>query len=139
MKKEKSCGAIVYKIKNEKIYTLILKMQRGHFSIPKGHVENNETEVETALREIKEETNLNVTINTDFRQVITYCPFENIVKDVVFFVAEYKSGCLRVQQEEVAEAKWVLLEKAVDCLTHDSDKNVMNNAIKFIENLKKEG
>ena len=60
MKKEKSCGAVVYKIINNQIFFLIEKMQRGHFSIPKGHVENNETEIETALREIKEETNLEV-------------------------------------------------------------------------------
>ena len=58
MIKEKSCGAVVYKKEEEKIYFLIEEMKAGHYSIPKGHVENNETEIETALREIKEETNL---------------------------------------------------------------------------------
>ena len=62
MTREKSCGAVVYKIENDDIRILIEKMKLGHYSIPKGHVENNETEIETALREIKEETNLDVII-----------------------------------------------------------------------------
>ena len=41
MIKEKSCGAVVYKIIYNKIFFLIEKMKRGHFSLPKGHVEDN--------------------------------------------------------------------------------------------------
>ena len=54
MIKEKSCGAVVYKIVNNQYYFLIEKMKRGHFSIPKGHVEKGESGLETAYREIKE-------------------------------------------------------------------------------------
>ena len=60
MIKEKSCGAITYKIENGIFYFLIEKMNKGHFSLPKGHVEKGESEVETAYREIKEETILDV-------------------------------------------------------------------------------
>ena len=39
IKKEKSCGAVVYKIINDQRYYLVEKMNLGHTSIPKGHVE----------------------------------------------------------------------------------------------------
>ena len=60
MKKEKSCGVIVIKRENEEFKILLLEHQKGHISYPKGHVEENETEEDTALREVKEETNLDV-------------------------------------------------------------------------------
>ena len=41
---------------------------------PKGHVEKKETEEETALREIKEETGLKVALDTAFRKMVTYLP-----------------------------------------------------------------
>ena len=54
MKNEKSCGCII--IDNGKV--LLVKQTAGHWGFPKGHVETNETEIETAIRETKEETNL---------------------------------------------------------------------------------
>ena len=121
MKKEKSCGAIVFRIKNANFQFLVLKMQLGHFSFPKGHVENQETEEETALREIKEETNLEVKLDTGFKETITYSPFEGIIKDVVFFVALYQKGKIVVQQKEVAQAFWLNEKETYQILSHESD------------------
>ena len=57
---EKSCGAIVYTVEDGDIKYLLVEEMSGCHSFPKGHMENDETEEETALREIKEETNLEV-------------------------------------------------------------------------------
>jgi len=110
MKKEKSCGAVVYQFQDAQLYLLILKMRKGHYSIPKGHVENQESEEETALREIKEETNLKVKIDTNFREVITYFPFEGVSKEVVFFVAKYIDGEVKEQESEIIEILEQVLE-----------------------------
>ena len=60
---EKSCGAIVYRKYHGNLEILLIKhVNSGHWSFPKGHVEAGETEVETALREIKEETGIDVII-----------------------------------------------------------------------------
>lgn len=65
---EKSCGAVVYtRLNGERLY-LVEQMLDGHWGVPKGHVEENENEVETALREIKEEVGLNVIIDSNFRK-----------------------------------------------------------------------
>ncbi|HBR86086.1 MAG TPA: DNA mismatch repair protein MutT, partial [Firmicutes bacterium] len=72
MKKEKSVGAVIYRIGSDgKREYLVQKMNLGHVSICKGHVEGSETEVETAAREIMEETGLKVDIDTRFRHVVT--------------------------------------------------------------------
>ena len=128
MKKEKSCGAVVYKIINNQIFFLIEKMQRGHFSIPKGHVENNETEIETALREIKEETNLDVILDTTFKEVVTYSPFENVIKDVVFFIGKVSSETVINQEIEVSEIYFYPFDKAYKTLTFEMDKNTLLKA-----------
>ena len=53
--REKSCGCII--INKNKV--LLIKQTKGHWGFPKGHVEKDETEIETAIREVKEETNIN--------------------------------------------------------------------------------
>ena len=74
MKFEKSCGAVVYKAVSDVTLFLIEHMALGHTSLPKGHMEEGETEEETAVREIKEETNLDVVLDTRFRHTISYSP-----------------------------------------------------------------
>ena len=51
MKYEKSCGVVTYILINNEIHYLLVKQTNGFVSFPKGHVENNETEEEIALRE----------------------------------------------------------------------------------------
>ena len=75
MKKEKSCGAIVYRQRDSWVEVLLIRHKNGgHWAFPKGHVEKQETEEETALREIREETGLTVKLNTAFRHMVTYSP-----------------------------------------------------------------
>lgn len=134
MKKEKSCGAVVYKKENNETFILLLKHNAGHWSFPKGHVEENETEEQTALREIKEETNLDVTIDKGFKKVSTYSPKEGVMKDVIFFIAELKGNTEeeKAQECEIQELEWFSYEKAINTITYDNDKNILKQAIKYI-------
>ena len=94
MKYEKSCGAVIFE--GDKV--LVIQQVKGHWGFPKGHVEDGETEVETAIREIKEETNLDVEIDETHRYIETYRPKEDVEKDVVFFVAKKIGGEIKVQE-----------------------------------------
>lgn len=132
MIKEKSCGAITYKIENGIYYFLIEKMNKGHFSLPKGHVEKGESEVETAYREIKEETNLDVIIDENFKEVISYSPYKDCIKDVVFFVAKVKSEDIKAQEIEVSEIMFLPFDEAYKKLTHRSDKEVFLKAYLYL-------
>ena len=72
---EKSCGAIVYRKYHGNTEILLIKhINSGHWSFPKGHVEGNETEEETAKREIMEETGIDVNLDTTFREIVSYSP-----------------------------------------------------------------
>lgn len=129
---EKSYGAVIYAERNGKRLYLVEWMQKGHCSICKGHVEGNETEHQTARREILEETGLTVAFVEGFRRTIAYSPYENCQKTVVFFLARTESTCVRAQEEEVREIKWLPLEEALEVLTFDADRQTLQAAERFL-------
>jgi 8-oxo-dGTP pyrophosphatase MutT (NUDIX family) len=136
MKKEKSCGAIIYKKENNKLKVLLIKQKAGHWSFPKGHVENEETEEETAYREIFEETGLKVNIDSNFRYVMTYSPKDNVVKDVVLFLATVISGQETPQPEEVETIMWVDIKDAYNILTYNDTKDILKKVEIYLKNIK---
>jgi 8-oxo-dGTP pyrophosphatase MutT (NUDIX family) len=133
MTKEKSCGALVFYKNGECIEILILKHRLGgHWSFPKGHVERNETERQTARREVFEETGIKITILEKFREMVSYSPKPGVDKDVVYFIASAVDKVTRMQIEEVSEIKWVELSAAHEFLTYYNDKQLLKSAKKYI-------
>lgn len=132
MIREKSCGAVLFRQGERGREYLILTSTRGHKTLCKGHVEGEETEHETARREIGEETGLTVDFVDGFRQVITYSPYRGCTKDVVFFLAWVTGGTLACQPEEVAAAEFLPFERAAARLTHPSDRETLSAAEKFL-------
>ena len=113
MRLEKSCGALVYRRNREQIELLLIKNRYGgHWSFPKGHVEGRETEVQTALREVKEETGLDISLQSGFRQV-------------VYFLGEATSNDLHMQEEEISRIIWMDIHKAYHMVTFKNDKNLI--------------
>ena len=130
---EKSCGAVVFTFHNEYPMVLVEYMKKGHVSLPKGHVEEGETEEETAAREIKEETNLIAYIDNVFRHEVTYSPKPGVQKTVVFFAATVdRVGDAKPQPEEVKELKWLGIDYAIKEMTYDTDKEVLHHAASYI-------
>ena len=111
---------------------LVLHSVKGHTTLCKGHVEAGETERQTAVREIMEETALTVDFLDGFREVITYSPYAGYTKDVVFFLARVSGGTLTCQPEEVADAAFLPFERALAALTHSSDREVLQKADVFL-------
>lgn len=128
MKKEKSCGTII--IENNKV--LLIQQTDNAWGFPKGHVENNETEQETAIRETKEETNLDVEIISNKKYIINYKINNDIDKEVVFFLAKKTSDKIKKQDEEIKNIKWVDLTKAFDIITYENTKNLYKEVLKDI-------
>lgn len=132
---EKSCGALIYR-KNRGEYELLLIRHRcgGHWSFPKGHVENDETETETALREIREETGLRVTLQGGFRQCVEYFPKPHVKKQVVYFLATPEGDdTVHRQEEEISEYKWCPLNTVGETVTFKNDKNLVEEAKRFLQ------
>ena len=133
MKREKSCGAVIYRGENPRREYLILTSTQGHTTLCKGHMEGAETERETAVREIMEETGLTVDFTDGFREVVTYSPKPGVVKDVVFFLARLSGGTLACQPEEVADARFLPFDEALEALTHPSDRDTLQKAQTFLK------
>ncbi len=126
---EKSCGAIVYRRFHGNIEILLIKhVNSGHWSFPKGHVEGDETELETARREIKEETGLDVILDQTFRETVSYSPRRDTQKIVVYFLALARNYDFVPQEEEIAEIRWVDIIRAARMLTYENDKTIVNKA-----------
>ena len=137
MKKEKSCGNIVFKKENGVLKVLLIHHNLGHYGMPKGHVELGETEEETALREVFEETGISSYIIDGFSEVITYSPKENVIKDVIYFVGETNDFETTPQISEVSEAFFTETSKAVELVTHEEEKKVLEKAIEFYKGLER--
>lgn len=128
LRKEKACGCVV--IENEKV--LLIKQTKGHWGLPKGHVEEGETEHETAIREVKEETNYDVEIVNEKRFVERYIIDNKIDKEVVYFIAKKIGGEAEKQESEVTDIKWCSFDEAIETVTFDNLKQLLKNVYKEI-------
>ncbi|WP_427867259.1 bis(5'-nucleosyl)-tetraphosphatase [Mycoplasmopsis arginini] len=138
MRNEKSCGAVVLRNKGSKAEVLLVQQRAGHWTFPKGHVEGNETEIETALREVKEETNLDVDIIEGFREITSYSFInkdrENVNKNVIFFLATPKNDDKKNRPGEIEVVDWFSIDKAREQITHDANREVLEKALNFYVN-----
>ena len=130
---EKSCGAIVFYRAPDKVKVLLVKNKNGRYwSFPKGHVELGENERQTAMREIKEETDLDVKIHPGFRETSDYCPFGKVRKSVVFFLAEAYSDKVHIQESEIDYFIWVSFEQAREMCCYENDLRVIDKAERYL-------
>lgn len=139
MKKEKSCGAVVYRKGKDGTEILLIQHKNGgHWAFPKGHVEKNETEEETALREIREETGLKVKLNTGFRQSVTYSPKPEVMKDVIYFAAKASpDDKAKPQEKEVEALRWERPKKAEELVTYANDRDILYAFLEYRKNKSK--
>ncbi len=124
---EKSCGAVVYRrTPRDGTKILLVKNHNGKcWTFPKGHVELHESETQTALREIKEETGLTVTLEPNFRRTGLYRPFGKIRKYVVFFLARASEAVVSMQPGEIDYYLWVSLDDAIRLCSHENDTKIL--------------
>jgi len=131
---ETSCGAVVYTEQDGQHLFLIVQEQSGVYSFPKGHMEGSETEIETARREIFEETGLRLTIMDGFRETDAYDPSEKpgTRKQVVYFLAEYKKELPIPRQGEIRKIVLLPYEQALQCFEYEGSRRVLTAAYHFL-------
>ncbi len=132
MRKEKSCGALVVRRGENEPQILLIKHNGGHWAFPKGHVEAGESEEQTALREVKEETGLTVKLDTRYREMVTFSPAPRTIKDVVYFAATVVSGTETPQLTEVSDVRWVPFSEAERYITFENDRHLFQKIQAFI-------
>ena len=138
MKKEISCGAIVYRDDLKQRRFLVIHQVQGHWTFPKGHMEQGEDEFMTAKREVFEETNVKIQLLPGFRRSHHYLVIPSVWKKVIFFVAKALNGDLKPQLEEVCEVYWLTQEEVENILTYPSDSTIFQEVIDFLIQKEKE-
>ena len=131
---EKSCGTIPYTINNGTIHYLLVKAKDdGYCGFPKGHVEANEKEEETALRETLEETSVNVQIDRDFRYEISYQMDNGNTKTVIYFLANFKNQTPK-RNNGFEDFEYLLLpfDLALQELTFENARQMLRKANEFL-------
>ena len=137
MKHEKSCGAIIfYCVENEPRFLIVkYKKEHDYWGLVKGHIEENETEINTAVREIKEETGISDLKFIDcFRETERYSPKEDVIKEVVYFLAETKNNNVWLDKDELIDYKWLTVEEAIKRLKFKRNKETIMKAYTIIKN-----
>ncbi len=133
MKYEKSCGVIPFVIENGIFKFLLVEQTNGVICFPKGHVENNENEYETAIRELKEETNIEVELLDGFREeMVYYMPEYDSTKTVVYFIGKMINFKYSMQESEITSIKLLNYEEAYNILQYDNIKEIFKKSYEFI-------
>ncbi|MBR2340801.1 MAG: NUDIX domain-containing protein [Clostridia bacterium] len=138
MKYVKSCGFVVFKQTENENYYLIIKSSNEDVGFPKGHMEKGETELQTAIRELKEETNVEIKVVDGFRRQIEYKIPKTVdtIKQCVYFLGICTKDEIICQAEEVTEAAFMPYEKALSFLTFTETKDILTSAQEFINKIK---
>lgn len=132
---EKSCGAVIFTKNAEGIKYVIIESKEGYYGFPKGHVEDNETELETARREVLEETGLQVEFLENFRIEDSH-PFqrngETRMKYIVYFLGEFSNQSLRAQESELNSIHLMDYATAMSLFQFESSKRILEEANSFL-------
>ena len=133
---EKSCGAVVFTRTGGVRYVIVQSLE-GYYGFPKGHCEGNETEEETALREILEETGLHVRILPGFRYVDehTLPGRPGVIKQIVYFAAEFDDQDIQYQKEELLDARLMTFEEAMNVFQWESSKVILTEANNYLSKM----
>lgn len=132
---EHSCGVVIFH--KEKGF-LLLRYTYGHWGFVKGNIEEGESEEETGLREIEEETGIqrkSIHFFPEFNEKINYFYVKDgkkIYKKVTYLLAETASNEIRLSYEHT-EYAWLPYEKALLKITFKNDKNILKKAKKTLE------
>ena len=132
-----SSMAIVIAKKEKKLKVLLLNSE-GEWVFPKGHVEANETELDAAIRELYEESNVKVNAQESIGQVDEYKFYfsgENAVKviKVFAFIINDEREITYYKNEGFIDGKWVEVDYALKMLKHNDAKNALEKTIKKIK------
>lgn len=132
---EKSCGAVMYTLHEGVRKFILITNISGHIGFPKGHIEMGESEKQTALREVYEETGVKTHIIDGFRESYNYLINGFIKKKAVYYLAPFEVEDIKMNIMEISEYKLVTFEEALSILNFKHDRDILTRANEFINSM----
>ena len=133
--RERSCGAVVYTSDGADRRYLVIRMNLGHCGLPKGHIEKYETEEETAVREVKEETGVEITLIDGFRKSVEYSLSARTKKESVYFLGRFDGDAVKIQEAEVSSYRLCPYDEARRLITYENDRVILDDAEKLLSEM----
>jgi bis(5'-nucleosidyl)-tetraphosphatase len=136
---EESFGIIPIRKTKEGYLVFLVKLKSGnHWGFPKGHgLNSHESPKEIALRELKEETNLEIKdffSKLSFKENYSFQREDKKVdKQVIYFLGEVLSADFKLQKEEILEGGWFSLTEAEKKLTYQGSKKICQKVKAYLE------
>ncbi len=138
IKQDFSCGVIPYRVVNGVRQFLLIQHNAGHWAFPKGHPDEGETHLETARRELAEETGIDrVTLDEDrpFEEhyAFTKKGGRRVQKTVVYFVGEVDADKpVTLQQAEVSDHVWADAPGARERMTFEEGRSLLDTVVAYL-------
>jgi 8-oxo-dGTP pyrophosphatase MutT (NUDIX family) len=135
--KEESFGIIPLK-QGEEGYSIFLIQHKGakHWGFPKGKSDEGETPLQSAQRELLEETALSlqkILQDEPFIEEYTFTRHGEKISKKVYYFAALVSGEPKLQENEIVDGKWVLLKNAERQLTFEQSRKTVRKLLDFFE------
>lgn len=134
-----SCGIIPIFVnqKGKREFLLVLQ-NNGNYAFPKGHMEEGESFMQTAKRELFEEAGVRCTSidETVFSEHYRFYKDEKIIeKTVNYFIGFTDSQEVHIQEEEIADFCWCSEEEVLEKLHFKEIKDIFRKALHHLNNL----
>ena len=128
---EYSAGAVLYtQGGEERLYVLVTELS-GNTGLPKGHVEAGETDEQTALREIYEETGIRASLVPGFGGELVYPQGRGMLKHFTYFLAVFDDGQFPVSGADVI-AHILPYDQALRKLSFSDVRSILRQAEAFL-------
>ena len=129
-------GVVLVPVGRQTFVALIAVQDHRVLALPKGHLEDGEQSVETAVREVWEETGMRTRPLTELGE-ISYWFYSRrqrarIAKRVEFFLLEYRSGSPAKHNEEVNGVRLVPLHQAASTVSYPGEREVLQRAETYL-------
>jgi 8-oxo-dGTP pyrophosphatase MutT (NUDIX family) len=126
---ETSYGGVA--VRGDEVLVITPVGRRRITALPKGGMNRGETPEETAGREVREETGINVAVKEPLGDVEYWYRRggRRVFKTVHFYLCEFLSGSTEDHDHEVDEARWIPLEEARTALTYPGERELIERAL----------
>jgi len=133
---EQSFGIVPIFKKDNEVWILLIQHNAGHWAFPKGHAELGETELQTARRELLEETGIEDVL------IITSPVFEERYrisrkgswreKTVRYWIGYVRDPNVHPQESEVRDYRWATLAETRTMITYPQTQKLFEEVVQHL-------
>ena len=117
-----SAGGVVYGTNDGELEVVVCgRLSPPVWGLPKGTPDPGESREETALREVREETGLEVEIE------------RFIHKTVLYYLMSSVGGDISLHDHEFDEVRWLPADRACETMTYENEAEVVKKGLSLVQ------